>query len=171
MMDHTKHQLARATALCVPFVIGVVGCVGGSGGDGGGTSTAAMKASASERQAACMAVSACGEMAQDCEQLFDLAVLDSACASEIETASCEDHASSAPPFLDTCFPGCTSESQACTAAGDAVVACRDVAGELRELLLLCDDVCEANGRTWSGSCGDSYMGQPSSDGGDVCWCE
>lgn len=152
----------------------VSGCPGGSGGGGGGSMAqqgVPVPATAQAQSDACDAVEACGVDRSDCDLLFDVAILDADCATEIETTSCEDHTGTdAPHYVDVCFPSCNTKHDSC-ADNSTIVRCADgIDGTLRHIYVRCTDVCEQAGSSYSGECGSSYMGQESGTGGDVCWC-
>jgi hypothetical protein len=64
--------------------------------------------------------------------------------------------------VSTCTPGVP---RACH--GDLIDVCTD-SGTL--LTLRCEATCDANGRSYTGVCDDSFDGTPSDDGQDTCFC-
>jgi hypothetical protein len=118
---------------------------------------------------ACETVAPCEGVTQaECEERLCPIILSGPCLRAIEAATCEDTVQETPSYNDVCFPPCTDGSQTCS--GDIIALCTPFPIEPRQLTLSCSDVCALNDAAYSGTCGTSYQGQPSSNGGDVCFC-
>ncbi len=94
--------------------------------------------------------------------------LSSSCLDAMFATTCEDHLSSYPSYVDTCYDTCTVEGRVCDE--DDIRICSGG----YEVVYDCYKVCryaEENPGSYSGSCGTvSPNGDVSDDGGDVCWC-
>ena len=105
----------------------------------------------------------------ECIDYFDARVLTLECREAIASASCLDHTSSAPSYLDLCWPPCTGAEvpQECGVEDgrDVLTNCVDS----RVFRTDCQIHCESTSRAYSGICGPSYNGE--SRPVPVCWCE
>jgi len=115
---------------------------------------------------ACKSMVNCGQFTttSDCKATMGALVLSSPCIKAIAGASCTDHAANPPSYWAVCWDQCSVEGQHC--AGDTIQMCTDG----WELIGDCEGVCNLNNRSYLGVCADEYLGQPSDNGLDVCWC-
>jgi hypothetical protein len=134
--------------LMLTAALGLLGCGGGGGGSG-----------------ICSALGKCGAAPADCELYFDALILPGGCEEAVIAATCEDHRSETPSYMDLCFPPCGADSAVCT--GDIIAVCYSA----RTTTLNCAQVCQLNDMTYTGVCDNEYQGVPSADGQDDCWCE
>jgi hypothetical protein len=154
-------QITGIATLAVVAVL-TFGCSsssGGSGGNGSGSTFAAQL---------CMKEMACGTTPPtNCTAVFSAVVLSSSCQSQILNASCADlTAATVPASLSACLPACSNMTDTCSSDG-TITTCTGS----YQLVLSCSGVCSANSKTYSGTCGSSYMGQMSTNGSDQCWCQ
>lgn len=151
----------RAVVLVVCALTAIGACDSSESSGGGGA--------ASKVDAVCDAVAACegADGRAQCESLFSLVDVSSACDTAIKHASCADHAQNRPSYTDTCFPPCDATKSECAGQG-SLTKCDELLGELRLTTLDCNAVCKKQGLAYSGECGTSFMGETSAE--PVCWC-
>ncbi|MBU1239737.1 hypothetical protein KKF84_13090 [Myxococcota bacterium] len=109
----------------------------------------------------------CGATYTQDECLMDIGSreLSKECVDAMFDASCEEHFTAPPSYMDTCYDTCTVLGKACDK--DDLKIC--MGG--REFVYDCKKVCRyQEAGDYSGSCGTvSPQGDVSEDG-DVCWC-
>jgi len=134
--------------LMVAIALGTVGC--GGGADNG--------------QRACQILVDCNDMTQaTCDQSWGILELSSECVEAMGAVDCQEHASAAPSYLDTCFPPCSGVKYECR--GGSMLICEMG----RRMVARCAAVCLAKGGSYTGTCGLSYQNQVATH--PVCWCE
>jgi hypothetical protein len=88
------------TSLSVGISIALLGC-------GGNPKADSQKAPANYAQRICSAIAKCDAgLRQQCDAAFGAALVSEECATTVESATCNDHTSASPPYVDTCFPPC-----------------------------------------------------------------
>ena len=114
----------------------------------------------------CDKIIECGAMSKDnCISVYGPFVFTQDCLSAVNSASCEEHLASPPPYLDVCFPPCMGVDATCQ--GDEITVC----SQGRTKVSLCEEVCKMSGKDYTGVCADHYGEEMSPSGLDMCWCE
>ena len=112
-----------------------------------------------------------------CAETYGVFRVDSQCANDLKTASCDDLQSATSKVHGECFPSCTSPHvYTCNGNGTItecdpdpnLVAADGGEGPSIRATLDCASVCATESLKYSGTCGAKY-GDDESDHA-VCWC-
>src|SRR5262249_20954766 len=91
------------------------------------------------------------------------------CLDGLSSASCADLLGTESPALSSCFPSCPTPGVAHCNGDGTLTTC----GKGNEQYVLdCARACViVSTGTWTGVCGKSFQGMPSSTGQDQCFCQ
>ena len=115
----------------------------------------------------CEMLLACGATytQTECLQEMGSRELSTECLDAMFATTCEDHFTSQPSYMDTCYDACTVEGKACDK--DDLKICYGG----YEYVYDCLKTCRYLGKSeYSGTCGTVSPSGDVSAEGDVCWC-
>jgi hypothetical protein len=124
----------------------------------------------------CAKLSGCSSEPANCQAAYEAAVFDSSCQSTLLSASCADLvATPVPPSLLGCFPACSGGTMSCGGNVTSTTCNSDgtftQCNQGNQYVYTCTGICASESKSYSGTCGTTYLDQMSPTGCAECWCQ
>jgi hypothetical protein len=142
----------------------------GTNGGGGGGGTALDANSFCDKD-----VTQCKDTSvtlDQCKKTFAAFRVSQACLDALPNADCNQFTGTDRTLFNTCFPSCDTAGTSCNGDGTATVCAPLTSGGGNARVVVdCAGLCQANNRTYTGTCGKTFGSQTSTTGKDQCWCQ